>query len=226
MPDINKPLFEPGPILGPDKPDYPNLSDTKPVPSIPSPVVKGPGILGRVWLSLWENRWNILRHAILGAAAVGGILLAKSQGASNGETGTAATLIIALRKWIDDELRSHGHKDMISFVLSLIQAAAVAAKVAKPKQKEGGAIMGIRTEVEEVRDALANLALAVFSKDEDKAAKILSGIMGIIKEGADVVSIPKEDIPEAAAHALSGAAAIVIASKVVYSDEVVHPPTT
>jgi len=210
MADITDPLPMPEPKLK-DK-TRPPLPCPDKVPEVPMRQSKGPGLAER----LWCNRWNLIRHFILtgAAAAITAWTTSRSWTVTGGAfvIGGVAGLV---RKGGDDELRAATGADSLSLIASALSGA-----------KKEGAVMGIRTEVEEVRDALASLALAIFEKDDTKSTKILAGIMGIIKEGSDVISIPKGDIPEAAAHALSGAAAIVIASKVVYSDEVVLPPTT
>ncbi len=210
MADINKPLPFPEPKL-PNK-TRPPLPAPDKVPELPMRQGKGPGLAER----LWCNRWNLVRHFILtgAAAAITAWTTSKSWTVAGGAfvIGGVAGVV---RKGGDDELRAATGADSLSLVRSALTG-----------RKKEGASMGIRTEVEEVRDALASLALAIFEKDDTKSAKILAGVMGIIKEGSDVISIPKGDIPEAAAHALTGAAAIVVASKVVYSDEVAPPPAT
>lgn len=162
---------------------------------------------------LWANKFNLLRHFIMTGSAVAGTTWTTTHNLST----TAWSFLIggvtgAARKGVDDISRLDGKPDMVTAAISLIT-----------RKKLGGDTM-IRDEVIEAGDAFADLAIAIFDKSEDEAQSIMSAMLGLLKEGGDVVQIPKEDRMEGAAHALTLATAKVVAAKVTYSDEVAETP--
>lgn len=195
----------PDPILPPKAtPPLPYPYKVGPVPAM---TAHAPNLAER----LWANRLNLVRHFIIGGAVAAGTAYSTTKNmTSTGLAFIGGGLVEMLRKGGDDELRAAGKPDMLTAIL-------------KPKQN--GGVMSTRTDVEEVGTALYNLTMAVMSKDEDKAGAILTATLATIKEGADLVDIPKDDIPEAVAHALSMAASKAIAAKVVYTDEKPIAPT-
>ena len=193
----------PSPILKPGlEPDL-NPVPYKPIQNTPQNLLD----------KLWQNRFNLIRHFIMAGSAVAGATWTSTHDIST----TAWSFLIggvtgAARKGVDDISRSDGKSDMVTAAIGLIT-----------RKKLGGDTM-IRDEVIEAGDAFADLALAIFNKDEDDAKSIMSAMLGLLKEGGDVVQIPKEDRMEGAAHALTLATAKVVAAKVTYSDEVPETP--
>jgi len=79
--------------------------------------------------------------------------------------------------------------------------------------------MAIRDEVNQLADELAKLGTSFADGDKETAAEYINNIFGIIKEGADFVSVPQAERFKAIMHAFALAGAKVADASIKYSDE-------
>jgi len=79
----------------------------------------------------------------------------------------------------------------------------------------------IRDEIKEVADELVKLGdiLLDDTANKEQMSEILTAVFGIVKEGLDFASIPKEERAKAIAHAFITAGAAVADKAMTYSDE-------
>lgn len=81
--------------------------------------------------------------------------------------------------------------------------------------------MTIRAEAKELQDALYALG-KLLTDDEPNTkqlSKMLGVVMSIVREGADLMGLSKEDITKAVGIAFAGAGAVLLAESVTFSDE-------
>ena len=79
----------------------------------------------------------------------------------------------------------------------------------------------IRDEVKQVSAELVKLG-SIFideTSNKEQAAEILTAVFGVVKEGLDFASIPKEERAKAIAHAFIGAGSDIADMAMKYSDE-------
>jgi hypothetical protein len=231
MPDINRPLDIPEPILK-DK-TRPPLPYPDKVPETPitqgftssaaqekytigkndMAVKKNPGLAER----LWCNRWNLVRHFILtgAAAAITAWTTSKSWTVAGGAfvIGGVAGVV---RKGGDDELRAATGADSLSLIASALSGA----------KKEGA--MSIRIESEQFGDALGTAVIRATDDvpNSTEIGTLVGDAMKAFTEGADFAKMPKADRLNAAMLGLATAMKKIADEKIKFTDEVVPPPTT
>jgi hypothetical protein len=86
--------------------------------------------------------------------------------------------------------------------------------------------MSIRTEMQEFSDALVKAGVRFVDEVPNKTEwpSIAADVFGVLMEGKDFASIPRQDRLLAIAHALAKASGSVMDKVVKYSDEETAPP--